>query len=276
YTGTVFANNDWFGVAQNNQPPRPHVAPVALPANVGEPSTIKHVFLIVKENRTYDQVFGDLPQGNGDPRLTQFGAVVTPNQHALATQFPLLDNFYASGTLSADGHNWLVQANVNDYVEKEFGTFFRSYPASGADALAYQKDGFIWNAAHKSGLTVRDWGEYANFLNGPFNRFGTWEDWYHDSQVLEGKAHGPLHVPLGTFKPASDIASLNDIMVKDFPNFNTAIPDQYRADLFLRDLNGFNKTGTAPGLNLLWVMTDHTSGVSPDLPIPTSAVADND
>src|SRR5262249_22071755 len=100
YTGTVYANNDWYAVAQNNQPPRPHVAPVALPANVGEPSTIKHVFLIVKENRTYDQVFGDLPQGNGDPRLTQFGAVVTPNQHALATQFPLLDNFYASGTLS--------------------------------------------------------------------------------------------------------------------------------------------------------------------------------
>jgi len=275
WTAEVFANNRWYDLLSNNQPARTHVAPTAVPANLGEPSTIKHVFLIIKENRTYDQVLGDLPRGNGDPKLTQFGSLVTPNQHALAATFPLLDNMYAAGTLSADGHNWLVQANANDYIEKEFGTFYRSYPAQGADALAYQRDGFLWNAARLAGVPAADWGEYANFLDGP-SPAPSWSSWYHDSQVLEGKIPGPLKTPIGTYKSRSDIPSLNAIMHPDYPKFDLTIPDQYRTDLFLRDFNRYEQAGTLPGLNLLWVMTDHTSGVAPGLPIPTAAVADND
>ena len=131
-----------------------------IPAKLGGSSPIKHVVVIVKENRTYDQILGDLGEGNGDPADAQFGAQATPNLHALATRFGDLDNFYDEGTLSADGHNWLVQAEANDYVEKEFGAFYRSYPSQGGDSLAYQRDGFLWNAAEKAGLSVQNFGEY--------------------------------------------------------------------------------------------------------------------
>ncbi len=164
-TGMVFANNAWNRLPAN-QRGQGDSAPNVIPPKVGGPSPIKHVFVIVKENRTYDQVLGDLGDGgNGDPSLAQFGAKVTPNLHALALRFGDLDNFYDEGTLSADGHNWIVQAEANDYAEKEFGAFYRSYPAQGGDALAYQRDGFIWNAAKNAGLSVKDYGEYANFFN---------------------------------------------------------------------------------------------------------------
>jgi len=277
-TAQVYTNNGWFDLAQNNQPARRNIAPVALPANLGEPSKIKHVFLIVKENRTYDQVLGDVKTGQGNPALAQFGQTITPNQHALGTTFPLLDNFYDSGTLSADGHNWLMQANANDYTEKEFGNFERSYPASGGDALAYQRNGFLWNAAKQAGRTARDWGEYANFftVNGAPNPDSTWQDWYHDSQVLEGKATGPLHVPVSALNSYSDIASLNNIMQHHFPNFDMNIPDQYRADLFLKDFQHYEEKGNLPNLNMVWLPVDHTAGNAPGFPIPVSEVADND
>jgi hypothetical protein len=119
---------------------------------------------------------------------------VTPNQHALTNRFGLFDNFYDGGTLSADGHNWLVEADANDYVEREFGAFTRSYPAEGGDALAYQRNGFLWNAAQRAGRTASDFGEYAHFFTAPPPSKGgpTWSDWYKDSQILEGKAGGPL------------------------------------------------------------------------------------
>ena len=134
--------------------------PNVIPAHLGGSSPIKHVVVIVRENRTYDQVLGDLGEGNGDPADAQFGAQVTPNAHALATRFGDLDNFYDEGTFSADGHNWIVQAEANDYVEKEFGAFYRSYPSQGGDALAYQRDGFLWNAAEHAGMSVQNFGEY--------------------------------------------------------------------------------------------------------------------
>jgi hypothetical protein len=154
YTHQVFVNNDWEHLLASGRAAGAGVAPAAVPARLGGKSPIKHVFLIVRENRTYDQVFGDVAKGNGDPSLAQFGAKATPNAHALANRFGLFDNFYDEGTLSADGHNWLMQADANDYIEKEFGAFFRSYPAQGGDALAYQRDGFIWNAAQRAGQTA--------------------------------------------------------------------------------------------------------------------------
>ncbi len=168
-----------------------------IPKRLGGPSAIKHIVVIIKENRTYDQLFGDLPEGNGDPADAQFGAEVTPNEHALAERFGDLDNFYDEGTLSADGHNWIVQAEANDYVEKEFGAFYRSYPSQGGDALAYQRDGFLWNAAEKAGVSVQNFGEYIfNPYNLPSNA-PDWDTWYAESQWLEDGHQGaePISEP---------------------------------------------------------------------------------
>ncbi|XVQ82311.1 hypothetical protein ACQP2K_26015 [Microbispora siamensis] len=131
YTARVFAQNGWgkndVKKAEGNKQKA-----VAVPKRLGDPSTIKHVFLIVKENRTYDQVFGDIPQGNGDPSLAQYGENVTPNQHALARQFGLYDNTYDIGTNSAEGHNWLMQADNPEYTESSAGEYLRSYDTWGA------------------------------------------------------------------------------------------------------------------------------------------------
>ena len=114
-----------------------------VPRRLGEPSVFDHVVYIIKENRTYDQIFGDLPQGNADPSLCVFGREVTPNHHALAEQFALLDNYYCNGVLSADGHAWAMEGYVTDYLRKSFGGFTRSYPFSGDDSLAVSATGFI-------------------------------------------------------------------------------------------------------------------------------------
>ncbi len=276
YTAQVFANNQWNGLTARNRKGSGGAAPVAVPVRVGDPSKIKHVFLIVKENRTYDQVLGDDPRGNGHPAYTQFGQRVTPNHHALARQFPLVDNLYSAGTNSAVGHTWLDGAFVNDYLERSYANYVRNY--GQPDALVYPKTGFLWDNATAHGLTARVWGEYAEYFTDPTGRDaqGTWSQWYRDSKILEGKAQGKLHAPVGYFTTKSDIPSLNKILEPDYPNFQLQIPDQYRADIFLRDLKGYEKTGKLPSLNMLWVMDDHTSGIYPGQPIPTSAVADND
>ncbi len=278
YTHQVFVDNAWEQLLSSHAPQNSaaRAVPAAIPARLGGPSPIKHVFLIVKENRTYDQVFGDMGKGNGDPSLTQFGANVTPNQHALANGFGLFDNFYDEGTLSADGHNWLMQADANDYIEKEFGAFFRSYPAQGGDALAYQRDGFLWNAAERAGLTAAAFGEYNNFFNVPATGYPTWQQWYQDSQILEGKASGPLPVPENKYSTYSDIPSLNAIDDHAYPRFDLNVPDQYRTDIWLQSFQQSDKTGNLANLNLLWMPDDHTSGVGSGDPNPIAQVADND
>ena len=127
----------------------------------GEPSVFKHVLYVIKENRTYDQVFGDVAAGEGDPQLCIFGEHVTPNHHKLAGEFLLLDNFYCSGALSADGHQWTDEACVTDYIEKSFGGFQRSYPYDGNDAMAYARSGFLWDNALARGRTLRVYGEFV-------------------------------------------------------------------------------------------------------------------
>jgi hypothetical protein len=246
---------------------------VAVPTRPGQRSSIKYVFLLVKENRTFDQVLGDAGKGNSDPAMVEYGQQVTPNQHAIANTFGLFDNFYDEGTLSADGHNWLVQADANDYIEKEFGAFYRSYPAQGGDALAYQRDGFLWNAAARAGVSTADYGEYNNFIRVP-TPTPTWSQWYHDSQVMEGKASGPLDVPQGAYTYA-DIPSLNAIEDHAYPMFDLDVPDQYRVDIWKSAFDQSLKQGTVARLNLLWVPDDHTSG-SPEDPTPPAEVADND
>ena len=145
-------------------PPRADTPARAVPERIGEPSLIEHVVYIIKENRTYDQVLGDLPQGNGRADLCVFGTDVTPNHHAIANRFVLLDNTYCCGILSADGHNWSTSAVANDYIERSFAGFPRSYPDGmgdgESDALAWSSAGFIWDRALEHGRTIRNYGEF--------------------------------------------------------------------------------------------------------------------
>jgi YVTN family beta-propeller protein len=272
-TKQVFTDNAWDQIGPIDSGADDTV-PSVIPAQLGEKSPIKHIVVIVKENRTYDQVLGDLGEGNGDPADAQFGQAVTPNFHALAQRFGDLDNFYDEGTLSADGHNWIVQAEANDYLEKEFGAFYRSYPSQGGDALAYQRDGFLWNAAEKAGKSVQDYGEYAY---NPYSQPPpSWDKWYTDSQILEGKQKGTLPVPTCKYKTSSDIPSLNKILDPCFPNFQLNIPDQFRVDMWNQEFQQQEKSGDMPNLTFMWLMSDHTAGVGTGDPDPVAEVADND
>jgi YVTN family beta-propeller protein len=281
-TRTVFRDNAWNQNHAINSGQYDSV-PSVIPRQLGEPSPIKHIVVIVKENRSYDQILGDLNEGNGDPALAQFGAEVTPNAHALADRFGDLDNFYDEGTLSADGHNWIVQAEANDYVEKEFGAFYRSYPSQGGDALAYQRDGFLWNAAQNAGLSVQNFGEYIyNPYSLPSNA-PEWDQWYAESQWMEDGHQGiePISDPCQYTKVQSDIPSLQAISDPCFPNFQLAIPDQYRVDEWLPTFQHDEQTGQMPSLSLMWLMTDHTGGTGVNggastEPDPVAQVADND
>ncbi|SDK60225.1 bifunctional YncE family protein/alkaline phosphatase family protein [Nonomuraea jiangxiensis] len=260
YTSTVFEQNGWgkndVKVAQGN---KQKAEPV--PKRLGDPSTIKHVFLIVKENRTYDQVFGDMPEGNGDPSLAQYGENVTPNQHALARQFGLYDNTYDVGTNSAEGHNWLMQADNPEYTESSAGEYLRSYDTED-DALGHQRTGFIWTGAQAAGQSVRNFGEFHQFLTKPAG--ATWQNLYCDTKKMESTGQDTAY----TLNSSSPIPSLNDVSVHGFPKFDTSVPDIYRYQIWKRD---FEANGPA-NLNMFWLSSDHTGG-----PVNGAAqVADND
>ncbi len=276
-TATVVRDNDWNQIKPINAGAYDTV-PSVIPKKLGGASPIKHVVVIVKENRTYDQVYGNLGEGNGDPADAQFGGEVTPNFQALAQRFGDLDNFYDEGTLSADGHNWIVQAEANDYVEKEFGAFYRSYPSQGGDSLAYQRDGFLWNAAEKAGLSVQNFGEY---MYNPYNLPAdtpSWDDFYQESRWLQDGHQGPEPIanPCQYVKTSSDIPSLQAITKTCFPNFQLGVPDQYRVDTWLPTFEKQEQAGKMPSLSTMWLMDDHTMGVGEGDPDPVAEVADND
>ena len=271
YNRQVAANNGWNreDEAENENKDGPRV--------FSKQSPIQHVIYVIKENRTYDQVLGDLPGGNGDPSLVQFGPLVTPNHHALAEQFGLFDNFYDSGVLSADGHQWTDQGMAPDYIEKAFVDFNRSYPFNGGDSMVYLPSGFLWTNALTHGLSVRIYGEYApSFVGSPGQAFPSWTDWYNDSLVLEGKRPGPLHLPVGTFHPVADVPSVAQIINPAFPIYNTGIPDQYRFDIFLQEFQQYVRNNNLPNLIVMTFCDDHTSGGTVGYPNPASQVADND
>jgi YVTN family beta-propeller protein len=275
-TQQVFKNNQWNGLLQRNETSNGKAKPVAVPTKIGAPSTIKHVFLIIKENRTYDQVLGDIGRGNSDPALAQFGKKVTPNTHALATQFPLVDNLYSNGANSGEGHHWITEAFLNNYMEQMYGNYARSY--IGEDPLGYVKSGFLWSDAENHGKTVTNWGEQVNDWEDAQgnDENGTWQQWYHDSQVLEGKASGPLNFPLGTYHAVTDVPSLKKVTQPDYPTFDLDIPDHYRADLFQQEFATYEKNGNLPNLSMIWLPDDHTSGTTAGAPTPEAQVADND
>ena len=276
-TARVFENNQWVDLAARNlKAGRVKARAVAVPKRLGDPSTIKHVFLIVRENRTYDQLLGEDPRGNGKPENAQFGAAVTPNAHALTQRFPLIDNFYSEGTNSATGHTWLDAGWVNDYLERSYANYVRNY--GQPDAMVYPKSGFLWDNALAHGKSTKVWGEYAPYFTAPdgTEATGTWADWYRDSLILEKKVSGQLHVPVGYFTTKSDVPSLDRILDREYPRFQIQIPDQYRATLFLDDLAEMDRSRQVPALSMLWLSSDHTYGVTPGYPTPTAMVADSD
>ncbi|MBZ5570877.1 MAG: beta-propeller fold lactonase family protein [Acidobacteriia bacterium] len=275
---------------------------------------IRHVIYIIKENRTYDQVLGDLKVGNGDPSLTMYGADVTPNEHKLALQFGVLDNFYDSGEVSGDGHDWSMAAITSDYNEKTWQIAYRGkertydYQGNVADEFTPEQGipnvdtpatGYIWDNVASHGLTYRDYGEFVttiwcepgdgkspkeNPLTGECARAEV-----HKGEALPanvGQPHGsasmwPWEVPVIKTDKAA-MAVLRDHFDPNFPDFNTAYPDQLRADEFLNEFEGFvqarkeHKGTELPAFVLLYLPDDHTHGTSPGAPRPAASVADND
>jgi len=278
YTTAVIQNNHWdlaMNVASASGG-KSTTAPVAIPAHLGDPSLIKHVFLIVRENRTYDQVLGDVAQGNGDPSLTTFGAGVTPNVHALIQRFPLLDNYYNPSRQSADGHNWLVQAIAPYEDDIQSPDWVRSYPSNGLDAMAYQPTGFFWDAAEKAGLSVKIFGEYAEYAEYTKNNYAgntnpSWTDYYNDAMAYESGAESQLKL-FTSVNIISEIPSVQNKLISNFPPFDLNIPDQYRVDLWSQNFAADVAAGTVPALTTLWIMCDHTGGPPDSL----AEQADND
>ncbi|MEU3839521.1 bifunctional YncE family protein/alkaline phosphatase family protein [Streptomyces sp. NPDC028635] len=260
-TAKVFQQNGWNGGRVAFSQARGKARPVPVPNRLGDPSAIKHVFLIVKENRTYDQVFGDMPEGNGDASVTQFGENVTPNQHALARQFGLYDNTYDIGTNSAEGHNWLMQADDPEYTESSAGEYQRSYDTEN-DALGHQKSGFLWTGAQAAGKSVRDFGEFQSVESKPAG--ATWQNLYCDAKDMAATGK-PTAYPIQT---GSAIPSLNAVSAPGFPMFDLDVPDVYKYEIWKQD---FEKNGPA-NLNMFWFSNDHTGGPAS----ATAQVADND
>jgi hypothetical protein len=240
------------------------VKPVPVPKRLGEPSVFDHVIYVIKENRTYDQVFGDIAKGDGDPKLCLFGREVTPNHHALAEQFVLLDNFYCNGVLSADGHAWATEGNVTDYLEKSFGGFTRSY-TFGDDPLSYSSSGFLWDNILARGLSFRNYGEMA--YTEPEPKDATFPRIYEDYR--SGRRQIPLAQKIG-------VENLRRYSSPTYPGWNMNVPDVLRADAFLAELKGFEEGGDLPNLVILYLPQDHTSGTTAGMPTPRAHMADND
>jgi YVTN family beta-propeller protein len=265
YTETVNANNRLGYSLAGLEKPRPDAKPVPVPERHGEPSVFEHVIYVIKENRTYDQVLGDMKEGNGDPNLCIFGEEVTPNHHKLAREFVLLDNFYCSGVLSADGHSWVNAAYATDYLEKQFGQFTRSYPYEGSDPLAFPTTGFLWDSALAHKKTFRNYGEFVKSAYDP--KDAKWTDLFADY------TNGTARVKV-TATP--NIRSLDQHSHPNFPGFPLVTPDVYRAKLFIDELKQFEQKGEFPNLVYLFLPADHTNGTRPNSPTPRAMVADND
>ena len=237
---------------------------------------IRHVFFIVKENRTYDQVFGDIDKGNGDPKLCFYGRDVTPNHHALAERYVLLDNFHTGGAISFDGHQWLMQAFVSDYVERAFAASPRGYAWNMSDALTVSPAGFFWQSA-KRRLDVRIYGEFGlparwnpeqqNTVDMNERDLLSWSEYW--KLFKEGKWENVVGERPG-------VPALAKFMSRRYPYNSTSIPDQLRAEEFLRELAEREQSGVMPNLSVLTLTTDHTNGTEPGSPTPRAMVADND
>jgi autotransporter-associated beta strand protein/YVTN family beta-propeller protein len=247
-------------IKQTQQPPLAGQAPVPVPLRVGEPSVFQHVLYILKENKTYDQVFGDMPEGNGNAGLCIYPQFVSPNHHALARQYVLLDNYYCNGVNSADGHSWSTEGNNTDHLEKSFGGFSRSY-TFGDDPLTFSSTGFIWNNVLQHGLTFRNYGEFD--YASPVPASATWLQIYTDFTNGTHAIHYAQNIGVASLRPYSST---------NVPGWNLGIPDLVRADGFIKELNAAQAKGAWETFHFLYLPDDHTGGP----PTPQAQVADND
>ncbi len=242
-----------------------------MPQRNGEPSVFKHVVYIIKENRTYDQVLGDVKKGEGDPQLCIFGEEVTPNEHKLVDEFVLLDNFYCNGVCSADGHQWTDEAYVTDYIEKAFGGWPRSYPYPGGDAMAYAPSGFLWDnvLAHKK--TLRVYGEFTSarvsWKNPQRKESPKYLDVYRDFVDRKGQVE---------VQATATIKTLEKYICPTATGFPLTVPDVYRGAQFIDELKQYEQKGELPNLLMMMLPMDHTMGTKPNWPRPESCVANND
>jgi len=257
-------------------PARPEMEPVPVPERSGEPSVFKHVVYIIRENRTYDQVLGDVEKGEGAEELCIFGAGITPNIHKLTDEFVLLDNIYCSGILSADGHNWSLSAFANDYLERSFAGWPRAYPDglgyNDIDVMAWSPQGFLWSAADKAGKTVRVYGEMClgktMFTDSGKKGRPTFTDFYSDWK------NGTANCTFAT-EPAH--ASVAPFLETNYPAWAANIPDQVRADIFIAHLQACERGEEEfANLHILSIHNNHTSGSKAGSPTPAATVADND
>ncbi|MGD0538275.1 MAG: bifunctional YncE family protein/alkaline phosphatase family protein [Verrucomicrobiota bacterium] len=274
-TATVYADFRRERIADTKLPPRPDQPPRPVPERIGEPSVFRHVVYVIKENRTYDQVLGDVAAGNGEPKLCVFGENVTPNQHKMVRDFALLDNTYCASILSADGHQWSTTAFATDYMEKSFAGFPRSYPDGMGedenDALAYAPTGFIWDNATSHGKSIIDFGEFAmptcRWADKQRKGEPSWTDYWNEFLHGEGK------VIIGS-QPS--VESIRPFTPTNYVGWELAVPDVWRARYITNEIAAFDARGEMPQLVLICLPDDHTSGTSRGSPTPSAQVADND
>ena len=276
FTQTALANLRYPLLAQAKLPPRADQPARPVPERAGEPGVFQHVIYIIKENRTYDQVLGDVKEGNGSVDLCTFGKRVTPNQHKLVRDFVLLDNTYCCGILSADGHQWTDTAFATDYMEREFAGWPRSYPSGGsgletADALAYSPAGFIWNNALAHGKTLRDYGEFTTAVTRWKNSARKDKPYFPD--YYQEFLNGTDDLAIGC---EPDIESLRPYLATNTVGWDLDVPDVFRAAQFIKELKQFEAAGNFPNFVIIWLPNDHTSGVKFGSPTPEAQVADND
>ena len=244
YTRQVFDNTPY----DKNRADKDCIEPGnPIPATPKDVSPIKYVFYVIKENRTYDQVLGDLSQGNGDPSLTLFGREVTPNQHKLAETFVLLDNFYVNAEVSCDGHNWTMGGYATDYLEKTWPTNYSGrgdvYSGEGGHHMGNNKGGFFWDLCQAHGVSYRSYGEFV-------------------SQTKKGlKANTP---------------SLEGHFCQTFAPFDMSVKDTTRIRVWQADFDSLLAIGQVPQFNTIRIGNDHTEGMKLGRPTPYAHVADND
>jgi hypothetical protein len=254
WTKRVYSLTPYTAARRLAPPEAPKASPI--PARVGATSPIKYVFYVIRENRTYDQVLGDMAEGNGDPSLTLFGEETTPNAHALAREFSLFDNFYVDAEVSYDGHAFSTGAYATDVVEKLWPTNYGSrggpYLSEGGHTPRNQygnfsapPEGYLWDFAKRAGVTVRSYGEFA-----------WWEKRGSDVRASVPGLEGLVH--------------------SSFPPFDLTIPDGHRIDIWLTEFLKFEREGTVPRLSIIRLGGDHTSGTSPGARTPRAMVAEND
>jgi YVTN family beta-propeller protein len=224
-----------------------------IPGRLGQPSLIKYCLYVIKENRTYDQVLGDMPEGNGEPSLCLFPERVTPNHHQLARDFVLLDNFYVESEVSADGHEWTMGAYATDFVEKTWPLTYGHnkhkkfpYPAEGNFDIAHPAGGYLWDRAREAGVSYRSYGEF----------------------IRNGKTTNDP----GTAR----VAALKGNFDPWYRGFDTEYPDVLRATRYISELRRFEQEGEMPRLQIIRLPNDHTSGTATNKPTPSAAMADND